>query len=88
MRKAELNGNFRHWADESFSSSYHAPFLFINSPTLDNAGFLGAPTGLFYAVSPLVESIKNGHLDFPPCRLIISMIRVKSSIQILDWSKK
>lgn len=63
MKKAELNSNLQYLTTENFDSP--APLLFINSPTLDNAGFLGAPTGLFYAVGPLVESVRNGHLNFP-----------------------
>src|ERR1051325_8062919 len=43
-----------------------APFLFINSPSLDTYDFLGAPTGLYYAVGPLVERIRSGELPFPP----------------------
>src|ERR1051326_3318027 len=42
-----------------------APLLFINAPSLDTAGFLGAPTGLYYAVGPLVERINSGGLSLP-----------------------
>ena len=33
--------------------------LFINSPTRDKGGFLGAPTSLLCAIGPLIEKIKN-----------------------------
>lgn len=46
-----------------------APFIFINCPNRDRDGFLGAPTGLFYAVGPLVESIRSREIDCPPLSL-------------------
>ncbi len=32
--------------------------LFVNTPTMDKGGFKGSPTGLLYAIGPLVERIK------------------------------
>jgi len=37
----------------------HNNLLFINSPSLDQFGFRGAPTSLLYAIGPLIEAIKN-----------------------------
>lgn len=41
------------------------PLLFINCPSADTQGFLGAPTGLYYAVGPLVEAIRKRELRLP-----------------------